>query len=193
LARFDALEELADVDRAAWRAWLATHHADRTGVMVVLPRRGKAALSYDAAVEEALCFGWIDGRVQPVDEARVRQHFAPRRRGGTWARSNKERVERLERDGLMTEAGRQVVRAAMLDGSWHALDDIDAMIVPPDLQRALDAHQTASTQFDSFSPSARRGFLWWIKSAKRPETRAKRIDDTIWLAERGIREPGRRR
>jgi uncharacterized protein YdeI (YjbR/CyaY-like superfamily) len=192
MARLDDLDELADVDRAGWRAWLAAHHADRPGVLLVLPRRGPASLSYEDAVEEALCFGWIDGRVQPIDEHRVRQHFAPRRPGGTWARSNKERVERLERAGLMTQAGRRVVEAARLDGSWQALDEIEAIRVPDDLVAALAENATATAHFEAFSPSVRRGFLWWIKTARRPETRARRIADTVWLAERGIREPGRR-
>ena len=192
MATFDSLEALEGLDRAGWRAWLTAHHADRPGVFVVLPRRGDGLLTYDAAVEEALCFGWIDGRVQPIDEARVRQHFAPRRPGGTWARSNKERVERLEREGLMTDAGRRVVDAAKRDGSWIALDDIDALVVPPDLAAGLAANPTAATQFVGFSPSVRRAYLWWIKSAKRPETRARRVEDTVWSAERGIREPGRR-
>jgi uncharacterized protein YdeI (YjbR/CyaY-like superfamily) len=193
MAQFDSLDELVNVDRAAWRAWLAAHHADRPGVLLVLPRRGAARMTYDDAVEEALCFGWIDGRVQPIDEHRVRQHFAPRRPGGTWARSNKARVEALERAGLMTEAGRRVVEAARRDGSWQALDEIDAQVVPDDLAAALAGNPKAAAQFEAFSPSVRRGYLWWIKSAKRPATRAQRIEDTAWLAERGIREPGRRR
>jgi uncharacterized protein YdeI (YjbR/CyaY-like superfamily) len=99
-------------------------------------------------------------------------------------------VERLEREGRMTEAGRRVIQAARLDGSWNALDEIDAMVVPDDLRRALADNPTALNTFESFSPSVRRAFLWWIKSAKRPETRARRIDSTVWLAERGIRSPG---
>jgi uncharacterized protein YdeI (YjbR/CyaY-like superfamily) len=190
MSRLDALEELVDVDRAGWRAWLAEHHGDRPGVFLVLPRRGQASITYEEAVEEALCFGWIDGRVQPLGEARVRQHFAPRRAGGTWARSNKERVERLEREGRMTEAGRRVVQDALVNGSWSALDDIDALIIPGDLAAALAARPVAATLFERFSPSVRRGFLWWIKSAKRPETRARRVEATVWRAERGIREPG---
>ena len=191
-AGFDSLEEVTPADQDAWRAWLAEHHADRSGVWLVFPRRRGALLTYELAVEEALCFGWIDGRVQPIDATHVRQHFAPRRPGGTWARSNKDRVARLERDGRMTAAGRAVVEAARTDGSWNALDDIEAMVIPPDLQAALDGNPSAAAQFDGFSPSARRAFLWWIKSAKRPATRAQRVADTVWRAERGMREPGRR-
>jgi uncharacterized protein YdeI (YjbR/CyaY-like superfamily) len=189
---FKALDELADVDRQGWRDWLSAHHADRPGIFLVLPRRGRGRLTYDEAVEEALCFGWIDGRVQPIDDQRVRQHFAPRRPGGTWARSNKERVERLEREGRMTPAGRRVVETAQRDGSWNALDDIEALMIPPDLAAALRHNAAAAGRFEAFSPSVRRAFLWWIKSARRPETRARRIADTVWSAEHGIREPGRR-
>jgi uncharacterized protein YdeI (YjbR/CyaY-like superfamily) len=183
------------VDRGAWRDWLTRNHAVEPEIWLVFHTKasGQPSLPYNDAVEEALCFGWIDGRQVPHDAVVVRLHFAPRRPGGTWARSNKERVERLEREGRMTEAGRRVIEAARLDGSWTALEEIDAMVVPPDLAEAFAASPAGAAAFESFSPSVRRGFLWWIKSAKRPETRAQRIGDTVWLAERGIKVPGRRR
>jgi uncharacterized protein YdeI (YjbR/CyaY-like superfamily) len=194
MATFEDLEVVDAADRAAWRSWLAANHASAPGALLVLARRRGAplALTYDEAVEEALCFGWIDGRQVPFDEAVIRQHFAPRRPGGTWARSNKERVERLEREGRMTDAGRRVIEAARRDGAWAALDEIDALVIPPDLAEAFVANAAGSAAFSSFSPSVRRGFLWWIKSAKRPETRRQRIADTVWLAEHGIKVPGRR-
>ena len=195
MAALDALEVVAAPDRATWRAWLAANHATSPGALLQLARRlGSAAtcVSYDEAVEEALCFGWIDGRQLPGDESLVRQHFAPRRPGGTWARTNKERVERLEREGRMTEVGRRVIAAAMADGSWAALDEVDAQVVPDDLAVALAANADGGAQFAAFSPSVRRGFLWWIKSAKRPATRQQRVEDTVWLAAQGIREPRRR-
>ena len=194
MASFDDLVVVEAGDRAVWRSWLSANYATAPGALLVLPRRRVAvhSLTYDAAVEEALCFGWIDGRQVPYDSDWVRQHFAPRRPGGTWARSNKARVERLEYDGRMAEPGRRVIEAAKLDGSWAALDEIDALVVPPDLADALAASRAGSSAFESFSPSVRHGFLWWIKSAKRPETRAQRVEDTVWLAERGIKEPRRR-
>ncbi len=149
-------------------------------------------MTYDEAVEEALCFGWIDGRQLPQDEVVIRQHSAPWRPGGTWARSNKERVERPEREGRMTEAGRRVIEVARADGSWAALDEIDGQIVPDDLAAALAANPEGGAQFAGFSPSVRRGYLRWIKSAKRQATRQQRIEDTARPAAQGIKEPRRR-
>jgi uncharacterized protein YdeI (YjbR/CyaY-like superfamily) len=187
------LDVIEPSDRPAWRAWLAANHTTARGCWLIVPRvRGAApGPSYEEAVEEALCFGWIDGRMQPLDERRLRQHFAPRKRGGTWARSNKQRVERLEAEGLMTDVGRRVIEAAKRDGSWNALDEIDSLVIPDDLAAALASNPVASANFERFSASIKRGFLWWIKSAKRPDTRLQRIADTVWLAERDIREPRR--
>lgn len=194
MTAFDELEVVSAPDRGTWRAWLAANHATSPGAFLLLARRRAdgGTVAYDEAVEEALCFGWIDGRQVPVDGRLVRQHFAPRRPGGTWARSNKERVERLEAAGLMTDAGRRVIEAAKADGSWTVLEELDAEGVPDDLAAALAANPVAEARFATYSPSARRAFLWWIRTAKRAETRASRIADTAWCAEQGIREPQKR-
>jgi uncharacterized protein YdeI (YjbR/CyaY-like superfamily) len=173
--------------RTEWRAWLEEHHADASGVWLVTwnARTGRPSVSYDEAVEEALCFGWIDGRAGRVDEERTMVRFSPRRPGSVWARSNKERVARLEADGLMTEAGRQVIDAARADGSWTRFDSVEAMLVPDDLAVALAARPGARRHFDAYSASARKGVLGWIALAKRPETRAGRIARAAEAAERG--------
>jgi uncharacterized protein YdeI (YjbR/CyaY-like superfamily) len=194
MATLEDLPLLDVADREGWRRWLEEHHGRAQGVRLILARRAgnDAVLTYEAAVEEALCFGWIDGRQQPHDDRHVRQHFAPRRQGGTWARSNRERVERLEREGRMTEAGLRVVEAARRDGSWSFLEDVENLVVPDDLAAALAGDPEAGECFSAFSPSVRRAYLGWIKEARRPATRASRIADTVWLAHRGIREPHRR-
>ena len=177
--------ELLEVgDRGAWRAWLEAHHASEKGVWVVSPRKhaDRAGLDYDALVEEALCFGWVDGRVQPVDEQRMMQLVTPRRPGGAWARSNKERVARLEQGGLLADAGARVVEAAKADGSWSRYDSAEAMEIPSDLEAALAASPPAARNFDGFSAAAKRTILRWLIDAKRPETRAKRIAETASLA-----------
>ena len=175
--------------RVAWRAWLAEHHAEGTGVWLVLPRRdsGVAAPTYDEAVEEALCFGWIDGTVGTLDERRTLSYMAPRKRGSAWSRSNKERIERLERDDLIAPPGRAVIDRALEDGSWSAYDSVEALEVPEDLAAALGANAAAAEYFEAFPPGAKKQILWWVTSAKRPETRAKRVAETVRLAEQNIR------
>jgi uncharacterized protein YdeI (YjbR/CyaY-like superfamily) len=170
-------------DRAEWRAWLEKNHADARGVWLVRPRReAEAKLDYDALVEEALCFGWVDGRVQPIDDAEMMQLITPRKRGSAWASSNKQRVARLEEAGHMAEAGRSVVEAARADGSWSRYDAADALEIPPDLATALGVDERAATHFGAFSDAAKRAILRWLIDAKRPETRAKRIAETVRLA-----------
>ncbi len=132
-------EQFQPADRAAWRAWLAANHETARGVWAVTYRRaaGKPVVSYEALVEEALCFGWIDSTGRTLDNERGMLRFTPRRRGSVWSRPNKERVERLIAAGSMTAAGLRAIEAARADGSWDALNDVDALIVPDDLAAAL--------------------------------------------------------
>ena len=176
-------------DRGAWRAWLEANYARAQGVWVVSPRRqaDRSQLDYDALVEEALCFGWVDGRVQPIDEERIMQLVTPRRNGSAWARSNKERVARLAAAGAMAAAGTQVVEAAKADGSWSRYDSAEALEIPPDLDAALAASASAAANFDAFSDAAKRAILRWLIDAKRPETRAKRVAETVARAARNER------
>jgi uncharacterized protein YdeI (YjbR/CyaY-like superfamily) len=143
------------------------------------------SLTYDEAVEEALCFGWIDSVVNRLDGDRFKQLVTPRRPGSAWARSNKARVERLLEQGLMEPAGLAAVEAAKADGSWSALDDVEDLVVPDDLAAALAAEPAAARYFYGLSDSARKLSLYWIASAKRPETRAKRIEQTARNAAEG--------
>jgi uncharacterized protein YdeI (YjbR/CyaY-like superfamily) len=178
--------------RAQWRAWLAAHHDTEPGVWLVSWKRhtGRPAVSYDDAVCEALAFGWVDSTAGTLDDDRSRMYFAPRRRGSGWARSNKQRVAALERDGLMTDAGRRVIAAAQADGSWTLLDDVDDLVVPPDLAAALDALPGARRHWDGFPPGARRVLLTWIVTAKRPATRERRVAETAAAAAEGRRAHG---
>ena len=173
--------------RAAWRVWLAEHHREASGVWLVTwkKRTSRPTVSYEEAVEEALCFGWIDGVLAQVDDYRSMQWFAPRRPNSTWARSNKERVARLEAAGLMTDAGRGVVEAARANGSWESLDAIDALVVPDDLAEALAERPGARERFDASSVSVRRSALAWVYQARRPATRAARVEQVAAIAERG--------
>jgi uncharacterized protein YdeI (YjbR/CyaY-like superfamily) len=163
--------------RAEWRAWLAENHRQPTGAWLVSWKRatGKPFVPYEEAVEEALCFGWIDGVFNRIDGERTAQWFAPRRRGSTWASSNKKRVERLIAAGLMTGAGLAAIERAKADGSWTALDAAESLELPDDLAAALDAVPGAREGYDAYSPSTRKMVLFYVTGAKRPETRARRI------------------
>lgn len=177
------------LSRAEWRAWLERHHARDEGVWLVTFKKatGEPRVEYGEAVEEALCFGWVDSKPNKLDERRSLLWFAPRRAGSGWSRPNKERVARLMAEGTMTPAGLAVADAAKADGSWSALDAVEALEVPDDLAAALAANGDAATHFDAFPRSARRGILEWISVAKRPETRAKRVEETARLAARNER------
>ena len=175
--------------RAAWRAWLADHHGRGEGVWLV--RTKKAAdgptLSADDVVEEAVAFGWIDSVPKKVDAERWMIWVAPRQPGSNWSRLSKERAERMETSGQMAEAGREVVARARADGSWSALDDVENLIIPPDLAAELAARPPAPDEWEAFPPSTKRGILEWILNAKRRATRERRIEETARLAQQGKR------
>jgi len=174
---------------AEWRGWLTRHHADTDGVWLAGWKRasGKTSLDYGRIVEEALCFGWIDGLVNTLDDGRQAQLLTPRRRGSAWSRSNKERVDRLVADGRMTEAGMRVIDAAKADGSWSMQDAAEALIEPPALKAALDANGEARRQWETFPASPRRALIWWVMSAKRDETRDRRVRAIVDEAAQGRR------
>ena len=172
-----------------WRDWLTRHHHDTDGVWLARWKKasGKTPLDYAQIVEEALCFGWIDGVTNTLDDGRQAQLLTPRRRGSGWSPSNKERVERLVADGRMTAAGMRVIEAAKADGSWSMQDAAEALIEPPELAAALDANPAARRHWDAFPRSPRRALIWWVMSAKRPETRQRRVTTIVEEASRGRR------
>jgi uncharacterized protein YdeI (YjbR/CyaY-like superfamily) len=166
-------------DRATWRSWLERHHATATGAWLVTWRKDHGpVLDYGEAVEEALCFGWIDATGGRFDERRTKLYFAPRKTRSVWSASNKERVTRLVAAGLMRPAGLDAIERAKANGSWTALDEIERGIVPDDLSAALAAHPPAAERFAAFPWSARRAILIWVADAKKPETRAARVLET---------------
>ena len=169
-------------DRAAWRGWLEANHATESGVWLVSWRKGHGPrVEYEDAVEEALCFGWIDSQGGNIDEARSKQYFAPRKPTSGWAATNKARIERLIADGRMAPAGLAAIERAKANGSWTLLDDVERGVVPDDLVAALADHPPAATYFEAFPKSTKRAMLEWIAQAKRPETRSKRV---LSIAER---------
>ncbi len=175
--------------RADWRKWLQENHATASSVWLVYYKKssGIPSVSYDEAVEEALCFGWIDSVPNKIDEQSYKQMFSPRKPKSGWSRVNKQRIERLLVNGLMAEAGLAKIEAAKADGSWTKLDEVENLIVPPDLQAAFAENPTAAAKFEGFSRSSKRGILEWLLNAKRPETRARRVAEIVAKAAEGKR------
>ena len=146
-------------------------------------------MSPDEAILEALCFGWIDSKRLPLDGDRYRQAFTPRKPMSTWSKINKERVERLIRDGSMTDAGLAAIHIAKANGSWASLDAVEALSIPDDLAAALAADPIAHANFDGYPPSVKKLALHRLAGAKRPETRSRRIVDIVGLAAANERPP----
>ena len=183
------MDEFHAETREQWRAWLAEHAAEGRGVWLVTWKKasGRPVLTYEDAVTEALAFGWVDSKGGKVDDDRTMLWFTARKRGSGWARPNKRRIEALEAAGLMTDAGRRVVDAAKADGSWTLLDDVEDLVVPPDLAVAFDGMPGSREAWEGFPRSAKRGILEWIVQAKTAPTRARRIAQTAEAAGRGER------
>lgn len=167
--------------RKAWRDWLEKNHASSKGVWLVYAKKhsGLPSLTYNDAVEEALCFGWIDSKINPIDDAFYMQVFTPRKRVSAWSTLNKARVERLLAAGLMTAAGLVVVKAAKDSGTWNATKHVEELTIPPDLEKAIKANPDASRNWTSYSASRRKGVLYRLAGAKRPDTRARYLQDII--------------
>ena len=178
--------EVAIASREQLRRWLTDNHECGRSVWLVLWKKGSGepALGYDALVDECLCFGWVDGLPGKVDARRWKIRISPRSPASNWSGVNKRKVAQLERAGRMTDAGRAAIAVAKRRGTWTFLDDVERLEIPDDLARALDDESGARKRFERFPASSRRGILEWIKTAKRPETRAKRIHETASKAAR---------
>lgn len=175
--------------RAAWRAWLEKHHTRKEGIWLITDKKasGRRRLTYAEAVEEALCFGWIDSKPGKLDAHRSMLWLAPRKPRSRWSRANRDRVARMIEAGLMAPAGLAKVEAAKRDGAWNALDAVESMEIPPDLAEELARYENARDHFEAFPPSAKRAILDWISTAKRQETRARRVEETARCAAKNVR------
>jgi uncharacterized protein YdeI (YjbR/CyaY-like superfamily) len=172
-----------------WRAWLARHGDAATEAWLVIFHQGSVtpSLRYHEAIEHALCFGWIDSHARTRDADSSELRFTPRNPRSTWSRVNRERAARMVALGLMTEPGRALIEVAKANGTWQVLDDSAGSVVPDDLQVALDHDDAARENFERFPPSSKRLILEWIVTAKRAETRHRRIDQTVALASVNVR------
>ncbi|HEY0676654.1 MAG TPA: YdeI/OmpD-associated family protein [Chitinophagaceae bacterium] len=176
-------------DRKAWRKWLEKNHSKAEYVWLNIYHKGADTPSvyYEEAVEEALCFGWIDSKPNKKGDDNFYLFFTKRKPKSKWSRINKNRIEKLQAEGKMAPAGLEMVELAKKSGTWTALEKIDRMEIPEDLQKAFAANKTAKKYFDLFPPSTRKQLLEWVENAKRPETRNNRIREIVTLAAKNIR------
>lgn len=181
---FEGFKEVHPLTREEWRMWLSKNHDRSPGVWFVYYKKhtGKSRVSNDEAVEEALCFGWIDSLQRRVDDNRTKLAFTPRKAKSIWSKPNKERVERLIAAGQMTDAGLAKIERAKANGSWNALDDSDDLKMPGDLAAALKKNKTARENFEAFTGSAKKRILYWVGTAKREETRRARVEKIVAMA-----------
>ena len=188
----DGLPQVYAADRAAWCSWLETHGESSAAVWLVYYKKdsGLASITWNEAVEEALCFGWIDSKAKPIDDLRYRQYFSPRKPKSVWSKINKASVERLVADGLLREPGLRAIERAKANGSWGTLDDVEALVIPDDLAAAFAAAPGTRDAFDRLSRTNRRIILQRIATAKRPDTRARRVASAV-SAVAEDRPPGR--
>jgi uncharacterized protein YdeI (YjbR/CyaY-like superfamily) len=182
----DESEQICPESPKDWREWLENNHKNQNSVWVLFHKMKSPQMNmtWSQAVDEALCYGWIDGRKQSIDEMTYRQYFSRRKQGSTWSKINKDKIDRLTAEGRMSEAGLSVVEKAKADGSWNLLDSVDALIIPDDLDRKLKEDPSAYEYYNALSSSKKKMIQYWIISAKRQETRRKRVEQTaLSLAE----------
>lgn len=185
------MNEYARIDTAtrdALRAWLRDNYARTESVWLIRYKKHRPEyVPYEMVVEELLCWGWIDSLPRKLDADRSLLLISPRRKGSPWSGVNKRHIANIYAKGLMMPPGQEAIDRAKSDGSWTVYDEIEALIVPDDLSAELDANPPAAQNFSNFSDSSKKGILWWIKSAKRAPTRAKRIRETAELAAQNIK------
>lgn len=189
MAKMDEIPVFYAANRATWREWLNKNHETETGIWLLSYRKetGTPSVKYDDAVEEALCFGWIDSAIRKVDEFSSKQLYTPRKLKSNWSALNKTRIDKLIKDGLMLPAGLAKVEWAKQNGTWDALNEVSDAIIPPDLMVAFEQNSPALEYWEQFSKSSRKGILEWILNAKTAETRAKRILETATLAAQNVK------
>ncbi len=187
--REDGVKAFHATSQAEWRQWLKAHHQQENSVWLVIFKKdsGVPSVYYPEAVDEALCFGWIDSKPNKRDAQSFFQYFSQRNPKSNWSRVNKEKIARLAAEGRLSPAGEEMVAHAKASGTWTALDDVENLVIPPDLQAAFDRYPPAEQYFLAFPRSVKRGILEWIFNAKRAPTRQKRIEQTAEMASRNER------
>jgi uncharacterized protein YdeI (YjbR/CyaY-like superfamily) len=175
-----------------WRKWLHDNHHSSTGVYLIFYKVTSQAESmrWEEAVQVAICYGWIDSTVKRLDDERRRQMFTPRKDKSVWSKLNKTYIEKLIADNLMHESGLRKIETAKQNGSWTSLDDVENGIIPQDLALAFEQNKVALDNYNRFSPSYRKSYLYWLNQAKREETRKARIAEIVSHCEQNIKSRG---
>lgn len=178
------VETFYPANRQQWRQWLQKHHNTKQSIWVVMYKKdsGIPTITWSDAVDEAICFGWIDSIKKSVDHQQSIQYFSRRKPTSAWSKINKAKVERLTNKGLMTQAGYDSVETAKQNGSWSILDEVEELVIPKDLAKAFKSHPGSKDFFTGLSRSIKKMMLHWVIAAKRPETREKRITELVELA-----------
>lgn len=176
-------------NRKAWRKWLEQNHQAEKSVWLIIYHKGstKNSVQHEEAVEEALCFGWIDSVAHKRDGESKYQYFAQRKTKSNWSKANRERANKMIAQGKMMPAGKKLIEVAKKSGAWEALVDVQNSVIPDDLQQLFDKNKIAHKHFLAFPPSSKRIVLEWILNAKKPETRLKRMEETVRLAAKNIK------
>ena len=185
----NGVKAVAAKSRAEWRRWLEKNVEKEKSVWLILYNKNssKSSVKIDEAVEEALCFGWIDSKAIKRDDESRYQSFSQRKPKSNWSKINRDRVSKLIKQGLMTSHGQSVIDHAKKTGTWLAMESVEKNIIPDDLQKLFNKNKTALKNFQAFAPSSKRMILQWILSAKRAETRTKRLEKTVELASKNIK------
>lgn len=183
------VETFCPTSQAEWRMWLKKYHQSKHSVWLVCYKKKseKPTIEWSDAVDEALCFGWIDSKRIPVDEEKFMQFFSKRKPNSTWSKLNKEKINQLVEKGLMTDAGLKIVETAKRNGSWSILDEVEELRIPKDLADEFETRKGSHDFFSSLSKSVKKEILQWIVLAKRPETRQKRITEIAELAQQNLK------
>ncbi len=187
MAKVDKTVTYYAKDRKAWRKWLEKNHAVSEGVWLIYYRKSspKSRVEYADAVEEALCYGWIDSTFNPIDEEKFMQLFTPRKPKSGWSKLNKERIERLINEGLMMPPGMERIENAKKNGTWEKLDHIESFTVPPELEKAFAANKKAKKFFETLGKTNKKYILYYVSGVKSEEKKAKRIEEIIAAANEG--------
>lgn len=176
-------------NRKEWRAWLIKNHTTQKSVWLIIYHTGieTPSVYYDEAVEEAICFGWIDSIAHKRDSESKYQFFAHRKPRSNWSKANRDRAQKMIQKKSMKPAGMVMIELAKKTGTWTALVNVQKGVIPADLQTLLNKNKTALKNFTAFAPSSKRIILEWIQNAKKPETRKQRIETTVQMAAKNLK------